>query len=1026
MSPTFVPTAAPTLSDVAKSSKKVATIIGYVFGWGICCIGIVIALISRLSSTINARGDVARKLGAAEELKAQQAGMSATMLTSFMRQHTQNPIVVFLVASLQTAAALGDVQAVAEASPALATLGNTLDWLSLELPLPSGIEQTLFGDDPDAESRNKASKEFAGIVFATMVAAFSAVIVTMPFRYFARRRILAEQMDENAIARAKLRRHRRQQKAQGKTETLNWIPEWLGFRPSSTKPPDLDDESLHTLPRVLIWLALLVYQGLAAKSAGVLAASNPPIAALVVAVAVQVLLVAFFVFAVRLLWTAARGPNARAEFTALPALARVGKATKTGKLMGWVDKKPLKDHASKGAAGNRVAPSATTPKGAEWFAHMNTPANRHRVDVSGKYWSGFTLRYSAFFAAFKPSKMFGGAPPGVVFILLHRGAVGSIIGAVRGTPQIQAAALFVLYGVFAVYCGCFSPFIYSQVNYLEAGIATGIALCLFIAFWTVLGEDDEDTAEVSSTDGASIAMGIVLLLVILYRVVIAVVNSVQRAARFSRAVPRAMRTSMALRSACSRTQTRIRARRSERLSRMFRVHERRQSARQNASQCSRESSLETIDEDGWDSGDSVSDEDVDATESVEQNAETATAEVLGVADISVASAKLIMRSSPDMGRRKSRDVLESRTKRRNSILSVVQEMEAAETSAKGPTLPEEAADMHEEPEEPVREHKRKKKRRKSTVSRHGKGRRRKTNVSRLKTGRKKKHRKHTSKAFTRHESEARLKRLMKIAIERNKELAQEKGGFDRWFFSPSHETNGAHPSERVEEQEADGYTRKSHRASSRINKELQRENDSLRAANAALEERLEQLERLLANRGPRRGSVASIHDTSAPSMGTKSEKRLPRASSRIAMPKSNRGQEPQQRRSTTTAQQLALTSSNVLRSRRRSSLGGDVRKLPTPARSRRSSSLGDIRLVRPEEVRRRQEVARFQNAHAEIRVRKQEALEALSAEVAEQTQQVEQMRKNVEVTVAGQRSIARKLKPMKNASEVRRNRARFR
>ena len=83
-------------------------------------------------------------------------------------------------------------------------------------------------------------------------------------------------------------------------------------------------------------------------------------------------------------------------------------------------------------------------------------------------------------------------------------------------------------------------------------------------------------------------------------------------------------------------------------------------------------------------------------------------------------------------------------------------------------------------------------------------------------------------------------------------------------------------------------------------------------------------------------------------------------------------------------------------------------------------------MVRPEEVRRRQEVARFQNAHAEIRVREQEALQALSAEMAKQTQQVEQMRKNVEVTVAGQRSIARKLKPMKNASEVRRNRARFR
>ncbi len=103
------------------------------------------------------------------------------------------------------------------------------------------------------------------------------------------------------------------------------------------------------------------------------------------------------------------------------------------------------------------------------------------------FWDGFTARFGVFFAPFRPD--FGDVPTGMVALLLHRAAVGTVVGAFGGeAKQVQVAQVTVLLGLYAAlgaYLILARPFVRAATNVAEATVALCVTAFLAVVLFAL-------------------------------------------------------------------------------------------------------------------------------------------------------------------------------------------------------------------------------------------------------------------------------------------------------------------------------------------------------------------------------------------------------------------------------------------------------------------------------------------------------------------------------------------------------------
>ena len=379
-----------------------------------------------------------------------------------------DPAIALFVTFLQTAAAMGEVRCVRETVPVLRDLAGWLSWAMLDLPVPGGmrVNATASGE---TEETVDAQNGFIAAGFWMCALSLLAVIAHVPVWFAARSRVRHElRLDKDAFGAG----------AAGEFADLKGEDLDADETLPQDRPPTLADKGMNSFPKVELFLVLLGYQGISEGSSAVLfrsAASVRGTALRVVAGLVFLLVpVGFWVFVAWFVWKHTRGPGARSVCISQARRTKgtddcfehgflcfckkkdhTGERRKAAQRRRWVDKQPRSMGSNIGA----FRPLA------------DARGYRYREDEHGRFWSGFTERWGVLWCFFAPSKAWGGAPAGLLVLLLHRCLIGVVIGALDGadieTQRTQTTAMLVLFALAAVYIACAKPFLLRQANFGE-------------------------------------------------------------------------------------------------------------------------------------------------------------------------------------------------------------------------------------------------------------------------------------------------------------------------------------------------------------------------------------------------------------------------------------------------------------------------------------------------------------------------------------------------------------------------------
>ena len=136
-----------------------------------------------------------------------------------------------------------------------------------------------------------------------------------------------------------------------------------------------------------------------------------------------------------------------------------------------------------------------------WVDHPGTTKHErrhHHRTQHGRYYSGFVDSYGLLFTDFnrmgKDAKCaqklgFAGLPVGLLILIAHRGAAGSVGGFFKGpgyqTQMAQCGCLMFTNMCLAVYILCARPFLVKMTNYMEAVVAISLCTALAMNLWYV-------------------------------------------------------------------------------------------------------------------------------------------------------------------------------------------------------------------------------------------------------------------------------------------------------------------------------------------------------------------------------------------------------------------------------------------------------------------------------------------------------------------------------------------------------------
>ena len=376
----------------------------------------------------------------------------------------------------------GDVRVVRETVPVVKDLADSLSWTMLDLPVPASFAaNATAAADADGADLVRAQNGFVASGFwmcalLTLVAAVHAPVV--------------------AGARSRVRRAVREDKARAAAAA---DPGADADAAEDVEPqdraPTIADKIVASAPKLELFICLLSYQALATGASALLfrPAASPRGAALraVAGAVFAVGPVGFLALVTYFVLTRTRGAGARSVFVTVDLPSAPGGTGKTcfdrcasAKTRAqprkrtrsrWVDKAPPDDTKAIGLL----------------RALSDGHGHRYREE-DGRFWNGYTENWGVLWKYFTPSRACGGAPVGIVVLLLFRCLLGVAIGALGGrdkaSQRTQTTAMVVLFACVAVYILCGRPFIRAQANFGEGLIHAALAAVCTLNYWII---DDE-------------------------------------------------------------------------------------------------------------------------------------------------------------------------------------------------------------------------------------------------------------------------------------------------------------------------------------------------------------------------------------------------------------------------------------------------------------------------------------------------------------------------------------------------------